>query len=427
MRSDIPVPCEPPPSICTKKGLSLNFKIYAFGQVVSLCGNWMQNVALGWLVFSLTGQASALGWIAFATNLPVLLFTFLGGTIADNYNRRNVLTVASFCCLVQALLLAGMIIFQIANLERLLILSLLLGLVTALEVPTRHAFLGDLVEEGELTRAICFNSAIVNTARMIGPALAGLVIVYWGETVCFLLNAASYLVAIITLLCLRVKTHHHLHHQNDLERGELDLVCPEKDLAAKQPLEKLSAALRHRSIRGALALTAGIAIFGLQYPVLLPVLVSHLKGGAGMLGWLSALGGVGALLGALSLSNCKSAKVISWSIGLACLGMGGAIAGMAYSHNLILTAVAITVAGMFSSLLLTGAKALIQTTVSARMRGKLMGLYAMFLLGLSPFAAISAGYAAQTWGVSFALQISAAGTLVWGFCYLVGRLFDKHS
>lgn len=384
-----------------------NYRVYAVGQLVSNAGTWMQSVALSWLVYKLTDSATALGVVSFASYLPLLLLTYVGGMAADRFDRRKILFVTQGLGAAQAVLLAVLTATGTLNVPIVVGLALFLGCVTAMELPTRQAFLADLVEGKEMVNAISVNSAIFNFSRLSGPLLAGVVIGAFGEAACFAINAASFFVAMYTLS--RVK----LVGETEKKKDE----TPAESAARKRQLKD---ALSDPTIRSVLALAAVTSMFGFQYGVLLPVVVDKLLGaGAAELGMLAAAGGVGALIGSLALASRGKKELLTRGIGYGCLGLSVAIGVIAFSNSLVLSVVAACCAGFCVSLQFSGGNSLLQHLVPPEVRGRMMGIFSMFQLGFTPFGGLLAGWTAQQFGLTPALLIAAGVCAISAIIYLL--------
>ncbi len=380
-----------------------NFRIYVIGQIVSLSGTWMQSVALSWLVYTMTGSATALGLVSFAGSIPLLILPYFGGILADKFNRRGILYVTQSLAMLQAIVLSVLVFFDLLTLPVVVGLSLFAGCVTAMELPSRQAFVPDLVDETDRNNAIGLNSAFFNVARMAGPALAGVVLASYGEVVCFVLNACSFVAAFIALTMINAKPQ-----SNSRSKKE----------SAKSGSFKTVAGIP--TVRNVLMLSAVASMFGFQYAILLPVVVAKvLMGQAALFGYLSAAGGIGALFGSLLVASRGTPQMLRRGIGLAACGLGCAIMVLAMSPSVMLSAVAIIAAGFCLSFQFSGGNSLVQASVDPAARGRVMGIYSMFQLGFSPFAAILAGWFAEHYGVSAALLVSGAFALTGAVVYLV--------
>ncbi len=383
-----------------------DFRVYSWGQVISLCGTWMQSIALSWLVYKLTGSAAALGMVSFAGSLPLLLLTYFGGIIADRYDRKRIIITAQICAMVEATVLTALTFSGLITVTWLVVLALIRGTITAIELPARQSFLPELVGKDQLTNAIGINSAIWNTSRTLGPALAGILIGVFGETICFGINAVSYLAALCTLLMLTPK-------------HRVQPTPAEKAASEKAANHSVWSVLMDPKIKYLLLLSAATSIFGFQYGVLLPVVSDKVLGGAAStLGFLSAASGLGALFGSLVLANRSNSKWVRRGLGFACIALGVAVGVIGYSSVLLLSLLAVGTAGAAVSFQLSGGNSLVQSSVNPAVRGRVMGIYSTFMLGFSPFAAMLAGWLAELIGVSNTLYLSATCILISAALYL---------
>ncbi len=381
-----------------------HIRLYSLGQLVSNAGTWMQSMALSWLVYKLTDSAVALGIVSFASYLPILLLTYYGGMLADKIDRRKILMATQFAGFLQATVLTALVIAGVLHVWMVVVLALFLGCVTALEVPTRQAFMGDLVDKKDLTNAISVNSAIFNISRLSGPLLAGVLIAGFGEAICFGLNALSYLFAVYTL--------------SRVASAVIVAKKPQPTTAAQND-ETLMTTLKDPRIRGLLILAAVTSMFGFQYGVLLPVITDKmLHGNAAQMSILAAAGGIGALIGALILARTGKDMRLLKGIGIAVLMLGVFTSAIAVSHSVLFTALAAGLAGLCVSIQFSGGNSLLQQLVPAQIKGRMMGIFSMCQLGFTPFAGLMAGWTAQHLGVSNALLIAASVCALSGAVYL---------
>ena len=369
--------------------------------MISLIGTWMQQVAQSWLVYHLTGSAAALGEITFAGQLPLLLLSPLAGVLADRHNRQHLLLFTQSASLLLAAALALLTFLGWVTVWEVESLAVLLGIVNALDVPARQSFVFEMVGKEDLQNAIALNSSMFNGARLIGPAIAGLLVAAVGEAWCFALNAASFLAVIGGLLLIRVPP---------------------------RPLKPVAGSLLGQAGAGiaycytvmplrTLLLAVGVASFaGMPYSMLMPVFAEHLPGGnAATVGLLMGANGLGALLGALLLASRKSLAGSAQRIVLADLLFGISLAGFAWSRVTSLSLAMMVLVGFAMMTMIGSANTLIQSMVSEEYRGRVMAVYSMVLFGLSPFGALLAGGLADRFG---APAIVTAGAL----CCLVSGL-----
>jgi len=392
-----------------------NFRIYSLGMFVSSCGTWMQSVALSWLVYRLTGSAAALGIVSFANSLPLLLLTFVGGMAADRFDKRKLLFVTNSIAMLQALILTVLVATNQATIGWVIALSAMLGIVTAFEVPTRQSTVPLLIQdEKNIHNAIGLASATFHVSRMIGPALAGLAIAQFGEFICFVLNTVSFVAALAAIWTVRLR-------ETKPKGNRVETV----DTASSAPAPAFWEVFRSPGVLTLLILAAFVSTFGMQYSVLMPVIVDKiLHGQSEQFGFLSAAGGMGSLCGALVIASL-SQKGLRKRLGLAALLLSLSVAALAYSTVFGLSAICIMVSGACLSMHWSGGNSLMQQCAQPATRGRLMGLYTTFTLGLAPFTAIIAGWTAEQFGVHTALLLASGGMLVGALLYLfISRKLD---
>ncbi len=383
-----------------------NYRIYFFCMFVSFIGTWMQNVAQSWLVYRLTGSEFLLGVIGFAGQAPVMFFGLLGGVAADRYNRHRIVLLTQMLAMGQALLLAWLTLSGQVTFGWVLSLSVSLGMINALDLPTRQSFLSELVAREDLMNAIALNSTMINGARIVGPAVAGLLVAWLGEGVCFLLNGLSFIAVVGGLLSLRLppgqKTERHSSALANLREG-FDFVR------------------KTRPIRALLLLIALVGFFGLSYIVLMPIFADRiLVGGPRSLGFLMSGSGGGAVLGALTLAARRETRglgrVVAASIGM----LGGALICFALSRYLLLSVAALVPVGYGLMLCMSASNTLLQTMVPDRLRGRVMSFYSTSLIGTVPFGNLFVGAAAVHIGAPLAVALG-------GLICLVGALWFRRQ
>ncbi|MBK7747904.1 MAG: MFS transporter [Candidatus Obscuribacter sp.] len=402
-----------------------NFRIYSLGMFVSSCGTWMQSVALSWLVYRLTGSAAALGIVSFANSLPLLLLTFVGGMAADRFDKRKLLFVTNSIAMLQALILTILVATDQATIGWVIGLSVMLGIVTAFEVPTRQSTVPLLIQdEKNIHNAIGLASATFHVSRMIGPALAGLAIAQFGEFICFVLNTVSFVAALAAIWAVRLReTKPKVSTHADTVDTARSAEPSKSDKVAPAPA--FWEVFRSPGVLTLLILAAFVSTFGMQYSVLMPVIVDKiLHGQSEQFGFLSAAGGMGSLCGALVIASL-SQKGLRKRLGLAALLLSLSVAALAYSTVFGLSAICIMVSGACLSMHWSGGNSLMQQCAQPATRGRLMGLYTTFTLGLAPFTAIIAGWTAEQFGVHTALLLASGGMLVGALLYLfISRNLD---
>jgi len=377
-----------------------NFQLFFGGQLISLVGTWMQTVAQAWLVYRITGSSLLLGSVGFANQIPVFLVAPLGGAIADRVNRRKIVIATQIASMSLAFILAFLTLsgwIQKGRIWPIFVLSALLGVVNAFDIPGRQSFLVDMVGKEDLMNAIALNSSMFNGARIIGPAIAGILVAKIGEGWCFFANGASYIAVIVGLLLMRVS-------------------CPRRS-KSESPLADIIEGFRFASstapIRSLLLLLGLVSLVGMPYTVLIPVFADRiLHGGARGLGILMGFTGIGALLGALTLALRSGVKGLGRLIVITCASFGVSIFLFSFSKNFWLSALLLLPAGFSMMLQMASSNTLIQTMVPDELRGRVMALYSMMFMGMAPFGALFGGAMADRVGAPITVAIGGAASVM---------------
>jgi MFS family permease len=368
-----------------------NFRLYILGQGVSIIGTWMQQVAMAWLVYQLTGSPLWLGLVGFAGQIPALFLTPLAGCLIDVFDRRRLLFLTQATSMSQALVLAFLTITGVVEPWHILALSFLLGVVNALDIPTRQSFLSELVGKGpDLANAIAINSSVFNGARLAGPALAGIVLMTTSPGVCFLVNALSYLAVLLALRAMRLTPR-----TSSPARGGLlgDLR------------EGLAYAWRSRPIRSLLLLIGAFNMAGMAETTLLPIVATAvLHGDAATLALLAAAAGLGAFLAALFLATRRDVGALDKWIVMTPVGYGLAMVAFSFANNLAAAALLLSATGFALLLMTAAANTILQTTVQEDKRGRVVSLYTMMVTGLAPIGGLLAGLLADQIGTTYTLR-----------------------
>jgi MFS family permease len=370
-----------------------NFQLFFSGQLISLVGTWMQTVAQSWLVYKLTGSGLKLGAVGFASQIPVFLFAPLGGITADRSNRQRVVIATQAASMILALVLAALTLTHRITVKEIFVLAALLGVVNAFDIPGRQAFLVDMVGKEDLMNAIALNSAIFNGARIIGPAIAGIMVASIGEGWCFFVNAVSYIAVIIGLLMMRVE-------------------APRK-LAAHGPhlqhiVEGFRFVKRTGPILTLLLLLGLVSLVAMPYSVLMPVFADRiLHGGARGLGVLMGATGIGALLGALTLASRSGLRGLGLWIAWSCGGFGAFLILFSWSRYFWLSTALLVPVGFCMMLEMSASNTLIQAIVPDELRGRVMAVYSMMFMGMAPFGALVAGALADRIGAPVTVALGA--------------------
>lgn len=373
-----------------------NFRLFFFGQFVSLTGSWMQNTAQAWLVYRLTRDPLMLGLVALVGQLPVLVLGFYAGFAVDHADHLRLVKRTQFLAMVQAALLALLTWGGHIEVWHVFALSLSLGVVNAFDMPARQVLIGELVPVDHRHNAIALNSTVVNASRIIGPALAGLAIAYAGEAGCFGLNAASYVAVLIALKAMR---------------GVRQPPAPEPRGGPWREIgDGMAYAFGSEPIRLLLLFLAVVGVVGLPVYTLMPVFAEDvLHSGAKGLGILSSFSGVGAMAGALALARRRGADRMGAAIVSGTAGMAVALAGMAWSRHFWLSCLFMALIGWYAIRVLAGANTALQHLSDDRHRGRVMSFYSMIFIGLSPLGSFVAGGLASRVGVAWTTAGMALG------------------
>jgi MFS family permease len=380
-----------------------NFQLFFFGQSISMIGTWMTRLATGWLVYRLTDSALLLGVVSFAGQIVAFLVGPFAGVWVERLNRRKLLVWTQAAAAAQSLAMAALTLVHVITLWEIIALAALQGLINAFDMPARQSFLVQMVEDrSDLGNAIAINSSMANGARLIGPAIAGMVIAGFGEGWCFLIDGISYFAVIASLLMMRIRYAEF--------RGKARSMIV-------QMREGWDYVRTFRPIRTILILFALTSLMGFPYGVLLPVFATKvLHGGAHTLGWLTGASGVGALASAISLAVRRSVVGLTRMLQVATAMLGVALILFGLSHTLWLSLVLMVFAGFGLIQNASVSNTIIQTLVSEDKRARVMSYYTMAFFGAAPFGSLLAGTLAQ--------QIGAPHTVILtGACCIVGAIW----
>jgi MFS family permease len=379
-----------------------NFQLFFSGQLISLIGTWMQTVAQSWLVYQLTGSSLKLGAVGFASQIPVFLVAPIGGTVADRVNRHRIVIATQVASMILAFILAALTLTHTVKVWHIFVLAALLGVVNAFDIPGRQSFLVDMVGRDDLMNAIALNSSMFNGARVIGPAIAGILLVKIGEGGCFLANGISYIAVIMGLLMMKVECK---------PRSKSD--SPIDDI-----IEGFRWVSRTGPIRALLLLLGLVSLVGMPYTVLMPVFADHvLHAGARGLGTLMGFTGVGALLGALTLAMRSGVKGLGRLVWICCAGFGISLIAFSFSKLLWLSAVLLIPVGFFIMLQMACSNTLIQAMVPDALRGRVMALYSMMFMGMAPFGALLGGAMADRMGAPITVAVGGVASIAGGIWF----------
>ncbi len=385
-----------------------NFRLFLTGQFISLCGTWMQTIAQGWLVLRLTDSAFAVGLVTALGSLPILLFTLYGGVIADRVNKRRFIMVLQSLMLLEALTLGVLTALDLITVEWVMGLAVFFGLLTAFEVPVRQAFVAEIVDRDDLMNAIALGSSAFNLARVIGPALAGVLIATLGLPACFFANAASYLAVIASLVRMQVpQTVAHRAASLWTALGE-----------------GVSYILGRRWPRALVIIVTTFSIFGFSFMPLMPVFARDALGlNASGYGVMVASIGAGALAAAFFMAafggRVRQSRLVLGSS----IVFGTVLVAAALAPNFWSAAILFTLCGGVMALNGIAANTMLQTEAPDEMRGRVMGFYSFMVLGLAPVGSLQAGWVAEHFGVRIAFAVGGLVclTVAAGVAWWMGR------
>jgi MFS family permease len=381
-----------------------NYQLFFGGQLISLIGTWMQMVAQSWLVYRLTGSAVLLGFVGFSSQIPVFLMAPVGGSVADRYNRHRILIITQTTAMVLAFVLSALTLADLVQVWHIFALAAMLGVVNAFDIPTRQAFVVDMVGREDLINAIALNSSMINGARMIGPAVAGVLVASVGEGWCFLVNGVSYLAVIVGLLLMRITIHVHASPHSS---------------AIASIIEGFRYVRHTRPVRTLLLMLGLISLMGMPYAVLMPIFADQiLHGGPRGLGLLMGAAGFGALAGALVLAAKRGIRGLGHWVAFAAMGFGASLILFSLSRTFWLSVALLLPAGFAMMIALASSNTLIQSLVPDKLRGRVMAVYSMMFMGMAPFGSLLAGALAHRLGapgtVAFGGLACVTGALVFG-------------
>ncbi len=381
-----------------------DFRLFWFGQIISLSGTWMQSVAQGWLVYSLTKSPFYLGLVAAANSLPILLFTLIGGVVADRFPKRNLLLITQALSIIPAILLGILTSMGIATVWHVALLAFFLGTINAIDIPTRQSFLAEMVGRGHIVNAIALNSAAFNGARIIGPMIAGLTISYLGIPACFFLNAVSFVAVIAALSRMKIK--------GVIKIGSEGIL--------KDFMKGIAFMRGSREIIHVMLLITVFSLVGLPYISLLPVFAGEVfHNGAKGFGFLVGASGTGALTAALAIALKRDIKDKTRFMSFAALCFSIALIIFSLSNIFILSLVVIMFGGWGMVSYLAAANSYIQVSVPDELRGRVMSVYSFVFIGTVPIGNSIMGVVADKIGTTHA--VTGSGII----CIIASGIFAK--
>ncbi len=379
-----------------------NYRLFFYGQTVSLIGTWITRVATSWLVYRLTGSAFLLGIVGFASQIPTFLAAPVAGVLIERWSRHRVLVVTQALAMLQSALLAVLALTHAITVWHVLALGVFQGFINAFDAPARQSFVVEMVDAREdLPNAIALNSSMVNSARLVGPSVAGILIAAVGEGWCFAVDAVSYLAVIASLLAMHISATPRPAH---------------KVRVLFELREGLRYVVSEVPIRAVLLLLACVSLTGVPYMVLMPIFAAQvLHGGPHTLGLLTGCTGVGAIMGVLWLASRRGALGLGRIISLAGATFGAGLLGFGASRSLWLSMLLLVIVGGGMMVQMAASNTLLQTLVEDDKRGRVMSFYTVAIFGMVPFGSLAAGV--------LGARIGAPATVAWGgVATLVGVL-----
>ncbi|WP_114749961.1 MFS transporter [Pleomorphovibrio marinus] len=393
---------------------SKNYRLFFAGQAFSNLGNMMKQVAIGWLVYRLTDSALLLGVVSFSREISAFLFSTLAGVMADRYNKHKLLMFCQGAVSLNAALLAWLTLSDQISVAILIVLQVLFGLISGLEMPSRHAFVNDLVEDKSyLTNAIALNSSLFNTARIVGPAIAGILIPLIGEGYCFLLYAIlSFSVVLIFLFIRYIPIPKEVSKRNFLEEFK----------------EGARFSLKTKHIRLILVLVSGITLLGVSYMVVLPVFAADVfQADAVVFGYMTSAVGLGSLLGAFFVGAKNNAMGLDKWILIGTIIFGIALGTFALSPYLWLSLLALVATGLGRVIIFTGSNTLLQTIAPEEKRGRILSFYIMLFMGALSLGSFAIGWVTDLVGGPLTLAGGSVGVLIMALYYSRNLLAFRKS
>jgi MFS family permease len=369
--------------LCGARSEASHYRLFFAGQSISLIGTWMTRIATSWLVYKLTGSALLLGVVGFAGQIPTFLLSPFAGVLVDRWNRHRLLVVTQVLAMLQSLALGVLALTGLLNIRDVVLLSLFQGVINAFDMPARQTFVVEMVERREdLANAIALNSSMVNTARLLGPSIGGVIIAALGEGWCFIIDGVSYLAVVASLLAMTIPPQAAL---KAVESGVL-----------KQLREGWNYASGFAPVRNILLLLALLSLVGMPYTVLMPVFANRiLHGGPYTLGWLMAASGVGALAGAMFLAARTTVVGLGKFIPVMAGVFGAGLIAFSFSHFIWLSLILMVMTGLGFMVQMAVSNTLLQTIVDEDKRGRVMSFYTSAFMGTAPFGSLLAGSVAE--------------------------------
>jgi MFS family permease len=381
-----------------------NYRLFFVGQGVSLIGTWMQSIATGWLMYRLTQSEFMLGLLAFVGQIPTFLLSPFAGVLGDRLDRRRILIVMQVVAMLQALTLAGFTIAGVIQVWQIIVLAFFLGVANAFEMPSRQAFVIEMIDDkSDLGNAIALNSGMFNGSRLVGPAIAGIVVAVAGEGVCFALNGFSYIAAIIAFTLMKIPGR---------KSGGL------KARLFSELKEGLLYSFGFRPIRDLISTVALMSLVAMSFPVLLPIFASRiLHGGSYTYGFLVASTGAGALAGVAFLAMRKNVLGLGRIISAALVVFGLSLVAFSFSKSAVLSIIILAPAGFAMIATMASCNTMVQTIVDEDKRGRVMSFYVMAFMGAAPLGSLLAGSVSSAIGAPYTVSIGGIICVIGGIVF----------
>jgi MFS family permease len=386
-----------PPSLRALK--YYNFRLYFLGQAISLIGTWMQRIAVSWLVYKMTHSALMLGLVGFAGQIPILLLSPYAGAFVDRHSRYRTLVATQIASMIQAGLLALIVLTNHYDIISIISLSVILGIINAFDTPSRQSFMIVLVQKKEdLPNGIALNSSMVTLARLLGPAAAGILLSSFGEGICFLINFLSFIAVIGSLLFMKIKVPERKKHEEPIWKG-----LQEGYSYLKQSL----------GLKSAILLMSLTSLFVMPYSTLFPVYAQTIfKGNVTTFSWLNSISGLGALIGAVYIANLKTGTNLLKLIAFSSLLLAISLILFSHMHQLTIALFFIMLGeiGMLAQIAATNT--FVQTNVDERMRGRVLSYYVMAFLGMQPIGSLIIGFVAHVIGAQLTVMLEGVAGVI---------------
>lgn len=370
-----------------------NYRLFFMGQSISLVGTWMQRIAMPWLVYRITGSSFLLGLVGFASQFPTFVLAPFAGVLTDRWSCHRVLLITQILAMIQALILATLVLTGVINFVHILVVGIMLGCINAFDMPARQAFVVKMVvKKDDIGNAIALNSSMVNIARLLGPSIAGALIASTGEGMCFLLNGISYLFVIVSLLMMKLK-------ENGKNSQDVSVIVG--------LTEGIKYIFGFAPIKSIILLLALVSLMGMPYAILMPIVAKTVfNGDAHTYGFLMSCAGIGALAGAVYLASRKSVSGLEKIIPLATGIFGIGLIGFSLSSEFWLSSILMTMVGLGMMMEMASSNTVLQTIVDDDKRGRVMSFYTMAFMGAAPFGSFLAGTLASFLSAQTTLMIS---------------------